>query len=79
MYKVTAIIDNIKKLSNSKNGNPAYEVTYDAGNGAMVVRTATDAGFAYAITPRWIGHRCEISINGVTRKKISDMVLVDLI
>jgi hypothetical protein len=40
-------ITNIKRLANSKNGNPRFEITF-AGN-TQKGKTKTDAGWAYAI------------------------------
>lgn len=40
----------LKKLHNSVNGNPKYLVRIYKFDETIELRTATDAGFAYAIT-----------------------------
>ena len=41
-------IDKIKRLANSRNGNPRFMVEFADG---MIMRTAPDAGWVYGIVP----------------------------
>lgn len=48
-----AILDNIKRLKNSKNGNPRYELTFN-GLG-FTANTKSDSSYAYKICDHWQG------------------------
>lgn len=45
-------IDAIKRLKNSRNGNPRFEIVF---NTRQKAKTKSDAGWAYAITDSMVG------------------------
>lgn len=46
------MIDSIKRLRNSRNGNPRFEIVFNINQKG---KTKTDAGFVYAITDSMLG------------------------
>lgn len=44
----------LKRLANSRNGNPRFAIALGNGQGG---KTKTDASFAYAICENWVGKR----------------------
>ena len=51
-FKQLRTIAAIKRLTNSRNGNPRYRVTFTNGE---EMTTKTDSSFGYKICPSWHG------------------------
>lgn len=65
----------LRKLHNSKMGNPKYLVRIYKMDETIELRTKTDAGFVYAITDRWLKQWATFVVQGNQRQVISDMRL----
>ena len=65
------------KLPNSRMGNPKYKLRIYTPVETFDAVTATDAGFAYAITDRYIGKWADIELSGAVRQRITDIALED--
>ena len=62
----------LKRLANSRNGNPRFTVAL--GNGQSG-KTKTDSGFAYAICENWVGKRVRAEYRVTSR---GDLVFTNL-
>ena len=51
-FTKATLVDSIKRLNNSRNGNPRFEVVFNTDQKG---KTKTDAGFTYAITDSMVG------------------------
>lgn len=51
-FTKATLIDSIKRLRNSRNGNPRFEIVFNINQKG---KTKTDAGFAYIITDAMLG------------------------
>lgn len=59
-----AILDDIRRINSSNNGNPRYELTFD-GLG-ITGKTQSDSAFAYKICDYWQGRPVEVTFK-ITR------------
>lgn len=65
------------RLPNSRMGNPKYKLRIYTPAETFDAVTETDAGFAYAITNRYIGKWADITLSGTVRQRIVDINLED--
>lgn len=61
----------IRRLNNSRNGNPRYKLRIYKFDETRDFTTVTDAGFAYAIYDGMLNKYAQFVING--RNQITDM------
>jgi hypothetical protein len=76
MKMINGQIVNLKKLRNSINGNPKYLVRIYKVDETIELRTATDAGFVYAIDPNWLNKWAVFKIGGDKRQTIRNIDLI---
>ena len=72
---VTGQIVGLRKLHNSKMGNPKFLVRIWTPAETFDIRTASDAGFAYAITDRYLKKYATFVISGEKRQTLTDIKL----
>jgi len=69
----TATVSDIKRLTNSRNGNPRFEITLSNG---LKAKTATDISDAYAITHGWVGQLVRFTLKRTKHLTIGTIELV---
>ena len=72
---ITGQIVGLRKLHNSINGNPKYLVRIYKVDETIELRTKSDAGFAYAITERYMKQWATFTISGAQRETITNIKL----
>ena len=69
----TATVSDIKRLTNSCNGNPRFEIAFSDGRKA---KTATDISDAYAISHGWVGQLVRFTLKRTKHLTIGTIELV---
>ena len=71
--EVTGRLERVERLATSRNGNPRYAVTIDAGGTySETYQTGVDASVAYEVTNYKMGRRVTLTLEG-KRENIVNM------
>lgn len=54
----------LKRLANSLNGNPQYEITFETPTETFKVHTRPNSPLAYSVTNQWLKQQGKLLTNG---------------